>query len=202
MDIPEEYEIQLMVNDYLINSLLHILYSEGMIHFTLPLELTTTELEIITELKMHGWHLGCPCRVGLYSPSHDQEGYSGDPHFTMTKAHGLNFTITLALDFQCKKTKNATDFSQVMTMLLEPIDFVGKVTLEDNLTLSMAIEDFDLDLDHVIDSQIGNISYNLVKTVIKDLEDVIKLAANVYFAKGRSVYPLIQKLGITFVDLN
>ena len=71
VDIPEEYEIQMMMNDYLINSFLHIAYTEGWIHFLLPVEVTTTELEILTELKMHGWQLGCPCQVGVYSPAHD-----------------------------------------------------------------------------------------------------------------------------------
>ena len=51
-----------MMNEYLINSFLHVIHAEGFLNFIVPgLPLTTTELDLIVKLQMHGWELGCPC---------------------------------------------------------------------------------------------------------------------------------------------
>ena len=61
---------------------------------------------------MHGWDLGCPCEVRMYSPAYGQEGYNGDPTVELSAEKGFNFTAVAALDFSCKKNKkNDTEYS-------------------------------------------------------------------------------------------
>ena len=59
-----------------------------------------------------------------------------------------------------------------------------------------------MNLDRVIDSKIGNLSYPDIEKAIGTIEEVVVIAIDLFFAKPRSLYPLIEKLGITFVDLN
>ena len=89
-----------------------------------------------------------------------------------------------------------------MTVLLQPIEFVGNMTLSDNLTLSLSIQNFTLNFDRVIDSQIGNLSYPKIEGAIALIEEAAVVAIDIFFGKPRSLYPIIEKLGITFVDLN
>jgi len=84
-----------------VNSVLHVAYHENWIKLTFaPEGLTTSKLNLvlIDKMRLHGWEPGQPCEVTIFSPPAGIE-----PSLEVTNTTGLNFTITLALDFQCRK---------------------------------------------------------------------------------------------------
>ena len=63
------------------------------------------------------------------------------PQIKISEDFGVSMTSQLGLDFICKKTDDS-EYFQVFTILTNEIDFTGTLQIDDNLTISMFIDDF------------------------------------------------------------
>ena len=98
----------------------------------------------------HGWDRGQPC----YYTLHSRPGATKT--LALSEAHGLTLNVTLAYDLACQKHASDPKAYPVLTVNLEPLVFSGNVTISDNFTIFMHLEDFELNLDRITDSHIGD----------------------------------------------
>ena len=113
---------------------------------------STTIVNDITigAMGRHGWDDGQPCYYTIRSPRGTTKTLA------LSEAHGLTLNVTLAYDLACQKHASDPKAYPVLTVNLEPLVFSGNVTISDNFTIFMHLEDFELNLDRITDSHIGD----------------------------------------------
>ena len=109
-------------------------------------------------------------------------------------------TSQLGLDFICKKTDDS-EYFQVFTILTNEIDFTGTLQIDDNLTISMFIDDFKFNVQEITNSQIGDIHIKTLKVLINVTNLFFEKLINAVMKEGASFEWMLQYLGIDFLSL-
>ena len=102
------YELCLYLTDYLIDSVLDVAYDHGklVMNTSLPIGTTSLQAMLVLDGGIHsfGWDYGQPCVAIIRAV--DQE-----PLIYISTALGASMYTKLAMDIQCKKHSNSSDFS-------------------------------------------------------------------------------------------
>ena len=88
----------------------------------------------------------------------------------------------------------------MFTINTTPINFLGRVDITKELTISIKIYEFEFNVKNVSDSSIGDINTELIQVLINLASPVLKGVVNLIFAKGINVSWILQKLGLDFIE--
>mmetsp|Transcript_8438 Transcript_8438/g.14140 ORF Transcript_8438/g.14140 Transcript_8438/m.14140 type:complete len:475 (-) Transcript_8438:251-1675(-) len=174
------FQIELYLSDYFFRSVIQSFYSPGMKLISTDLPFTTTTLQVLLlgRMSKYGWSGKQPCKMDVLITGDMPESY-------ITEDEGIHITSQLALDLKCKKNEDDDEFSQVFTILTKRIKFTGKIDITGEFVIKIYVEDFNLNIDKIIDSQIGDIDPSKFFKLIIDLfEGTLKTVLNLFFANG------------------
>lgn len=122
------------------------------------------------------------------------------PDLFITEKSGLSFKSQVAIDLLCIRNSETTTMSQVFTINSTPMFFTGKIEISNQLTVKLHIDDFNLNIESVTNSTVGDINLGLLKTLLNLLEPVTKSLINLVFAQGIDLMPLLKMIGLDFIE--
>lgn len=146
--VQEDYQLQIFLSEYLLESGLHALFLDGLLRLnglSVPIDTTALDIVLLGKLTRNGWAYGQKCVI-------DIEVIGETPDIFITKKNGLSFSSQLAIDLKCKRNKDATEFDQVFTIVTQPILFTGKIEISNKLTVKLTINDFVFNIDKITNS--------------------------------------------------
>jgi hypothetical protein len=160
----------------------------------IPIDTTAIDIALLGKLSKFGWALGQKCQIGL-------EVINGVPDLFITEKDGLSFKTQVAIPLSCIRNSETTEYSPVFTIQTTPILFKGKIEITKSFTLKLHVDDFDFNIDKIIDSHVGQVNVGLISTLFKVFEPVIKSVINVIFARGIDISFIFKALGLDFIKL-
>ena len=100
--------------------------------------ISTTEFDIILlgQLTRNGFTLGQKCQMGI-------KFIDGPPDIEISERNGIYFAGKLSIDVMCLRNSQQTHYTQLFTILTQPIKFLGSVS-----TLLIIYLCFNLDRNH------------------------------------------------------
>ena len=123
------------------------------------------------------------------------------PTLSVSHDEGLKFFGAVSLDFECQMNKNDANYYQLFTINSQPIHMTTKIEIQDEMTLILNIEEFDLKIKNVTDyPTIGPVNVWLVSEMIDILEPAIKGIVNLAFKNGIDMTKVLHWLGINFIE--
>lgn len=99
---------------------------------SIPIGTTLIDIATLGKLTFHGFATGQPCVV-------DIKVIDPFPRVVISKEIGLILTAKLSNAIRCKRTKDATEFEQLFTLVTTPLDIEAKVEIDKNLSLKLNI---------------------------------------------------------------
>jgi hypothetical protein len=158
----------------------------------IPIDTTALDIALLGKLSKYGWALGQKCQIGL-------NVINGVPDLFITKDSGLSFKAQVDIPLSCIRNGESTEYSPVFTIRTQPIIFKGSIEISKALTIKLHIDDFDFNIDTIVDSHVGVVNTNLLKGLLKIFEPAIKTVINIVFSKGIDIAPILKDLGLDFI---
>ena len=126
-------------------------------------------------MTRNGFADGMPCQINLR--------IIGDmPVIKVSQDKGLSMTSQVAVDLQCRRNDDEEYFSQVFTINTNKIEFTGKLDISEQLTIKIHIDEFNLNIDSITNSKIGNVNVFVIKGLLTIMEPVLNTAINLIFS--------------------
>jgi hypothetical protein len=191
------YQVQTLLSDYFLRSIIDSIYNPGINFLSAEMPFTTTSLNYILlgSMTKHGWEKDMPCTMDFI--------ITGDmPQAFITQKEGLHLETMLAFDLKCQKNKTDEEFYQVFTILTKPIKVTSKIELSDDFVIKLHLSDFQINVDTITDSKVGNFyTLEIIKLIVDLVEGTAKTLINAVMKRGFSVEWLLKKLKIDFIGL-
>ena len=194
-DFLEDYQMIIFISEYYMNCLSVVAFYLNMLSRELPIDVDTTILNtaLLGQMDNYGYEPDQPCQTRIYA-------YGEPPSIKISEDFGVSMTSQLGLDFICKKSENS-EYFQVFTILTNEIDFTGTLEIDDNLKISMFIDDFKFNVQEITNSQIGQIKINTVKVLINVTNLFFEKLINAVLKEGMSFEWMLQYLGIDYLSV-
>lgn len=88
----------------------------------------------------------------------------------------------------------------MFTINTSPIHFVGKIEITNKLTVKLHINDFNLNIESITNSNVGEIDVGFIKLVLKLFEPIIKDVINLVFSRGIDCSWVLKVIGLDFIQ--
>lgn len=194
--VQNDYQLQIFLSEFILESGISSLFYDNLLQVKglhIPIGTTQLDIALLGALSTHGFAHGQNCSVNLR--------VIGDlPDLFITEKSGLSFKSQIAIDIQCIRNSETTEYSQVFTINSTPIVFTGKIEISNQLTVKLHIDDFTLNIESVSNSTVGNINLDLLKVILKLFEPVTKEVINFVFAQGIDLMPFLKMIGLDFIE--
>lgn len=112
----------------------------------------------------------------------------------------MHFTAKISIDISCQKNQSDPEFHHVFTIVSQTVDFAVNASIT-NQTIKMKILNMNLNIDHVENSTIGNVSLFILEAAIAILEPIIQASLNlVTDSLGLNLDTLLKIVGLDFIS--
>ena len=122
------------------------------------------------------------------------------PEVYVREAYGASFVMRVAVDIQCKKHANSTEFSQVFTLESNPVNLTSTLNITEDFKLVFEVDDFAITFDNVTDSNVGNITVGVLNTISKGLSKTMVSFIDALGKKGLPLQPIFNLLHLKWLD--
>jgi hypothetical protein len=125
------------------------------------------------------------------------------PRLSVSHDHGLSFTGEISLDFECRRNNDDQRFYQLMTINSKPIHMSAVIEIQDHMTLILNVQQFDLKIKNVTDSDsIGPVNLFVLSGLLDILEPLLTTIMNLAFKNGIDLTSILKWLKLDFIEFD